>query len=67
METLYPQAFIGTNFNLGPLILQFFITKMRILIDIMLKEDFCEKLNFHKIKFYSLFLCKINTVNKSKF
>ena len=53
METLYPYVFKGTEFNLGPLILQFFIAKMRILIDILLKDDFCEKLNFDKIKFYS--------------
>ena len=40
---------------------------MRILIDILLKDSVCEKLNFNKIKFYSKYLCKINIVNKSSF
>ena len=53
METLYTHVFKGTEFNLGPLILRFFIAKLRILINIMLKDDYCEKLSFHKIKFYS--------------
>ena len=52
METLYPYVFKDTEFSFGP---QFcnFLAKMRILIDILLKDDICEKLNFDKIKFYS--------------
>ena len=30
-----------------------FLAKMRILIDILLKDDVYEKMNFDKIKFYS--------------
>ena len=40
---------------------------MRILIDILLKDDVCEKLSLDKSKFYSQVLCKIKIVNKSKF
>ena len=40
---------------------------MRILIDILLKDEVCEKLNLDKSKFYSQVLCKIKIVNKSKF
>ena len=58
MKTLYPHVFKGSEFNLGPLILQFFIAKMQILINIMLKDDFCKKLNFQKIKFLQNKYCQ---------
>ena len=42
METLYGYVFKGTEFNFE-----------RILIDILLKDAVCQKLNFDKIKIYS--------------
>ena len=66
METLYPYVFKGTEFNFRPWFCNF-LAKMRILIDILLKDDVCEKLSLDKSKFYSQVLCKIKIVNKSKF
>ena len=52
METLYPYVFKGTEVNFGPWFCNF-LAKMHILINILLKDDVYEKLNFDKIKFYS--------------
>ena len=52
MKTLYPYAFKGTEFTFGPSCCNFLV-KMWILIDILLKDNVCERLNFDKIKFYS--------------
>ena len=55
METLYPYVFEGTEFSFG---FCNFLGKMRILIDILLKENVCEKWILIKLNFTHNFFAK---------